>query len=90
MRDERDVLVGGAAIIALRMSEGHSVWREREKYRERDERKKIKRERERERDRERETSMAVIWAKLCAKLSSLFKRYASLFTYHINVISDCN
>ena len=32
--------------------------------------------------------MAVIWAKLWAKLSSFFKRYASLFTYH-HVISEC-
>ena len=35
MRDEGDVLVGGAAIFALRMSEG-----QRERDRERDERKK--------------------------------------------------
>ena len=37
MRDEGDVLVGGAVIFALRMSEGQ---RERERDRERDERKK--------------------------------------------------
>ena len=82
MRDEGDVLKEGAAIIALRMSEGH---RERERE---------KRERERETiERKKETclrtSMAVIWAKLCAKDSPFFKRYASLFTYH-DVISDCN